>query len=483
MGAAKRRARPSREAAPPPLSPNGLTGLTDFHKGLSIGLVVAVVAVVLVSQSQPFSPQYLGQKRNVVVATSAQADGVAAGLVSRATELTRDGKPFLARDILKSALQEEAALQSQLGRPWEPRRKVLVKLGEQYRYLKQPGKAFETHKEAHRLLTLGPLGSDVTEVAVSFVTLATCLYLDHKFDEALQTVSAISSTVELPPPAAAVVLKLESTIYECKSDFITALQRLEQAHKIQAPANTEQIQRHMDLIKRVRENDRVPEDINKMMKVKQMQMLKSLTEHGPWESEWQLPKHFTPGLTAKPWHSIDEYQITHAASQFLETQQKQLLLEYFSLKEQGKMQREQECIHHAEGGTWSRYEITGIWQPLNLTTGCSIGTPIACQVFAELRRIGLHVIRAGYSVVQPKAWLKPHFGMSNAQLKFHLGLSVPGGDGSNQCAFFRVMNETRGWRNGTAIFFDDSFEHEVRNECDAERVVFQVVFVHPDLQS
>jgi hypothetical protein len=32
-----------------------------------------------------------------------------------------------------------------------------------------------------------------------------------------------------------------------------------------------------------------------------------------------------------------------------------------------------------------------------------------------------------------------------------------------------------------AAVFDDSFEHEVRNDCERERVVFQVVLRHPDL--
>lgn len=33
---------------------------------------------------------------------------------------------------------------------------------------------------------------------------------------------------------------------------------------------------------------------------------------------------------------------------------------------------------------------------------------------------------------------------------------------SDQCAFFRVGNETRGWTEGGVVYFDDSFEHEVR---------------------
>ena len=91
------------------------------------------------------------------------------------------------------------------------------------------------------------------------------------------------------------------------------------------------------------------------------------------------------------------------------------------------------------------------------------------------------MLRAGYSAVEAGAWLRPHFGMSNGQLKFHLGLVVPRLHGA-ACAHFRVGNETRTWGNKSITFFDDSFEHEVRNDCRQERVVFQVVFVHPGVK-
>jgi hypothetical protein len=45
----------------------------------------------------------------------------------------------------------------------------------------------------------------------------------------------------------------------------------------------------------------------------------------------------------------------------------------------------------------------------------------------------------------------------------------------------RVANETKAWRIGDVLFFDDSWEHEVWNRCPAERVVLQLVFAHPDL--
>ena len=124
------------------------------------------------------------------------------------------------------------------------------------------------------------------------------------------------------------------------------------------------------------------------------------------------------------------------------------------------------------------------------------------------------MIRAGFSALGANTWLKPHFGTTNGQLKFHLGLIVPrggarggarrrnrtlsragGGEGAGgtggtggeertegkACATFRVGEKTRSWREGKTLFFDDSFNHEAWNRCDTERVVFQLVVVHPDV--
>ena len=105
------------------------------------------------------------------------------------------------------------------------------------------------------------------------------------------------------------------------------------------------------------------------------------------------------------------------------------------------------------------------------------------------------------------AHIRPHFGETNAQLKLHLGLTVPtDADTGKSCAWLRVGEATADgggsggreeWAEGGAILFDDSFEHEVRwsdAECgrghrdvlDArarERVVLQLVLRHPDDRS
>ena len=84
----------------------------------------------------------------------------------------------------------------------------------------------------------------------------------------------------------------------------------------------------------------------------------------------------------------------------------------------------------------------------------------------------------GYSAVEPGAWIRPHTGVDNRQLKLHLGLVVPPGG----CAVFTVAKEKRAWAEGEALFFDDTFEHEVRNECTERRAVLQVVLRHPLLR-
>ena len=37
------------------------------------------------------------------------------------------------------------------------------------------------------------------------------------------------------------------------------------------------------------------------------------------------------------------------------------------------------------------------------------------------------------------------------------------------CARMRVGDKWQAWEDGEVLFFDDSFEHEVVNDCDRER--------------
>ena len=70
-----------------------------------------------------------------------------------------------------------------------------------------------------------------------------------------------------------------------------------------------------------------------------------------------------------------------------------------------------------------------------------------------------------FSVLQPATRIPPHTGVSNTRLVVHLPLIIPPNCG------FRVGNETREWRPGTAWVFDDTIEHEAWNDSDRPRTI------------
>jgi aspartate beta-hydroxylase len=72
---------------------------------------------------------------------------------------------------------------------------------------------------------------------------------------------------------------------------------------------------------------------------------------------------------------------------------------------------------------------------------------------------------AMFSVLAPHTHIPPHHGETNARLVVHLPLIVPSG------CWYRVGYEERQWHVGEALIFDDSIEHEARNDSDEIRVV------------
>ncbi|XP_052235740.1 aspartyl/asparaginyl beta-hydroxylase-like [Dreissena polymorpha] len=80
-----------------------------------------------------------------------------------------------------------------------------------------------------------------------------------------------------------------------------------------------------------------------------------------------------------------------------------------------------------------------------------------------------------YSVMHPGVHVWPHTGPTNCRIRAHLGLKVPQGPR------IRVGNETRTWKEGKFIIFDDSFEHEVWHDGIDFRLVLIVDFWHPEI--
>lgn len=97
-----------------------------------------------------------------------------------------------------------------------------------------------------------------------------------------------------------------------------------------------------------------------------------------------------------------------------------------------------------------------------------------------LRRLPLCRIKgrtptALFSLLRPGAHIPPHHGYLNARLICHLPLIVP-----DHCAL-RVGNETRSWRQGELMIFDDSIEHEAWNRSGELRVVLLFDIWRPEL--
>lgn len=82
-----------------------------------------------------------------------------------------------------------------------------------------------------------------------------------------------------------------------------------------------------------------------------------------------------------------------------------------------------------------------------------------------------------FSLLRPGAHILPHHGFMNTRLICHLPLIVPPG-----CAL-RVGNDTRAWREGELVVFDDTIEHEAWNPTQESRVVLIFDVWRPELSN
>ena len=85
--------------------------------------------------------------------------------------------------------------------------------------------------------------------------------------------------------------------------------------------------------------------------------------------------------------------------------------------------------------------------------------------------------KASFSLVDPGTLIPAHAGPTNTRLRAHLGLLVP----KKGELHMRIANQTVSWKPGKWTIIDDSFEHQIVNDSGAQRLVFLVDFMHPDI--
>ncbi|WP_275290937.1 aspartyl/asparaginyl beta-hydroxylase domain-containing protein [Amycolatopsis sp. La24] len=77
------------------------------------------------------------------------------------------------------------------------------------------------------------------------------------------------------------------------------------------------------------------------------------------------------------------------------------------------------------------------------------------------------VVNAMISVLEPGVKLNVHNGPYAGILRYHLGIKVP----RENPPRLRVDTEHYTWREGESVLIDDTFEHEVSNESEEDRIV------------
>lgn len=94
-----------------------------------------------------------------------------------------------------------------------------------------------------------------------------------------------------------------------------------------------------------------------------------------------------------------------------------------------------------------------------------------CPVTAAACAAVPGLVNASFSRFLPGTHLYPHHGELRGVLRCHLGLVVPEGD-----VAIRFGTETRRWRAGACLVFDDTVEHEAWNHAAVPRDVLIVTF-------
>ena len=100
----------------------------------------------------------------------------------------------------------------------------------------------------------------------------------------------------------------------------------------------------------------------------------------------------------------------------------------------------------------------------------------ACPATAALLASLPGLLNAWFSILAPGYHIPPHKGPTRALVRCHLGLRVPA---DYQSCWIRVDQEILHWREGESLLFDDTYEHEVRNDTNEFRAVLFIDIERP----
>lgn len=123
----------------------------------------------------------------------------------------------------------------------------------------------------------------------------------------------------------------------------------------------------------------------------------------------------------------------------------------------------------SKGDNWKTYAFYAFGKRVD--ENCN-----ACPFTANLLDGLPSLQNAWFSILAPRYHIPPHRGPTRAVIRCHLGLRVPT---ERENCWLRVDDQICHWQEGRCLVFDDTYEHEVKNDTDEVRVVLFLDFDRP----
>ncbi len=201
--------------------------------------------------------------------------------------------------------------------------------------------------------------------------------------------------------------------------------------------------------------------------------------HGQSDLYLQQPTMFYyPGLPQRAFYERDEFDWVAA----IEAQAEQLRDEYleviaaeqpFAPYVQRSETRPASSSNLLEDPSWGAAYLWQEGEQTALADKCP--ATIGALGRAPQPYIAARSPMALYSRLRPGTHIAPHHGLLNTRLICHLPLVAP-----ENCGL-RVGAETREWRFGEMLIFDDSFEHEAWNRGSQDRTILLFEIWRPEI--
>lgn len=123
----------------------------------------------------------------------------------------------------------------------------------------------------------------------------------------------------------------------------------------------------------------------------------------------------------------------------------------------------------AKGTNWQTFILFGFGQKLERNCRYAPVTAALLETVPNLQT-------AWFSILSPGYHIPAHRGITKGILRAHLGLMIP--KDADKCRM-RVDDVIQVWRPGELFVFDDTYEHEIWNDTDEDRVILLFDFDRP----